>query len=247
MNDTPDFSDVAASYAAARPAYPPELFEWLASVVACRELAWDAATGSGQAAVGLAAHFARVIATDVSEAQIRHARADPRVSYRVAPAEASGLPDGSVDLAVAAAAVHWFDLPRYRAEVRRVTRRGGVVAVWSYHVAHVEPPFGAVFAPFYRDVVGPYFASGARLVDDGYRTIELPGRELETPPFVMTATWTVEQMLRFVGTWSGARAYASATGRDPLAELAPGLERVCGAPGSAHVLRWPLYLRAARL
>jgi SAM-dependent methyltransferase len=212
-----------------------------------RDLAWDAATGSGQAAVGLAAHFARVIATDRSEAQLRHARPHPGVEYRVAMAEDSLLAANSLDLVVSAAALHWFDLPRFYAEVRRVARAGGVLAAWTYHVAHVEPPFDQVLWPFYRDVVGPYFTSGARLVDDRYQAIELPGDVLETPAFMVSVEWTAAEILDFVRTWSGVQSYIDATGQDPVARLAPPLERLCGARDAARELRWPLYLKASRL
>jgi SAM-dependent methyltransferase len=195
----------------------------------------------------LATHFDRVIATDRSEAQIRHAKPQARVEYRVAPAEASGLAAGSVDLAVAAAALHWFDLPRFYEEVVRVTRSEGVVAAWTYHVAHVEPPFDGVLWPFYRDVVGPHFATGARLVDARYEAITLPGRELKVPAFTVSATWTPAEILAFVRTWSGVQTYMEVTGDDPVVELAPAVERVCGSAGSAHRLRWPVYLRASRL
>lgn len=247
MTEVPDFSSVAASYSASRPGYPPELFAWLASVAPAHDLAWDTATGSGQAAVGLAAHFDRVIASDTSEAQIRHAAPHARVEYRVARAEASGLPSHSADLVVAAAALHWFDLPRFYEEARRVLRAGGILAAWTYHVAHVEPPFDSVLWPFYRDVVGPHFAAGARLVDNRYEGISLPGTSLEAPQFIMSATWTVAEVLAFVRTWSGVQTYMTATGKDPVAELAPQVERLCGSASSVHTLRWPLYLRASRL
>jgi Methyltransferase domain len=127
--DAPDFSRVAREYSASRPGYPAELFAWLAAVSTRHELAWDAATGSGQAAVGLAEHFDRVIGTDGSEAQVLHARPHPRVEYRVARSEGSGLPAESVDLVAVASALHWFDLPSFYDEARRVCRRGGVLAV----------------------------------------------------------------------------------------------------------------------
>jgi len=247
MTDVPDFSPLAGAYAASRPGYPPALFAWVASVVERHDLAWDTATGNGQAALGLAAHFDRVVATDCSAAQIAHARLHPRIEYRVGRAESSGLADGSVDLVAAAAAVHWFDLPRFDDEVRRVTRPGGVVAVWTYHAAHLAPPFDAVLGPFYRDVVAPYFAAGARLVDDRYEGITLPGVAIETPSFTVTANWTAAEILAYVRTWSGVRAYAEARGEDPVARLAPEVERVCGPPDAAHRLRWPVYLKASRL
>lgn len=247
MSDAPDFSPLARSYAAARPGYPPELFAWLASVAPTRALAWDVATGNGQAALGLAAHFEHVVATDRSEEQLRHARPHERVEYRAGSAEDSGLPAGSVDLISAAAAIHWFDQGRFRAEAARVARSGGVLAAWTYHVAHVEPPFDAILWPFYRDVVGGQFATGARLVDERYATLALPGRELDAPRFVIAVRWKAGQILDFVRTWSGVRAFEEATGVNPVADLAPAVMRQCGAPDKVHELRFPLYLRATRL
>ena len=107
------FSGHAALYADCRPSYPPALAEALAEISPARGLALDCGCGSGQLSVLLAKRFERVEATDASAAQIGQAIAHPKVTYRVAPAEASGLGDASCDLVVAAQAVHWFDLPRY--------------------------------------------------------------------------------------------------------------------------------------
>jgi SAM-dependent methyltransferase len=245
--EVPDFSGLAKSYSESRPGYPPELFAWLASVAPGHGLAWDVATGNGQAAVGLAGHFERVVATDVSAEQLCHAQVHPRVEYRVGPAEASDLPAGSVDVVVAAAAVHWFDLPRFYEEIRRVARPGAVAAIWSYHVARVSEPLGEVLWSFYRDVVAPYFAAGASLVDDRYEAIELPGTELCPPPFESSVSWTVEQVVAFVRTWSGVEAYLRATGEDPVVALEPQLEAAFGSRGVEREVAFPLHLRASKL
>lgn len=247
MTEVPDYSGFAASYSASRPGYPSELFAWLASVVRRREFAWDTATGNGQAALGLAVHFDRVLGTDTSEAQIAHAKGHPRVEYRVARAEDSGLLSGSVDLVVAASALHWFDLPAFYQEVLRVGRRGCVLAAWSYHVARVEAPFDDVLWSFYRDIVRPYFSARARLVDDRYEGIVLPGRQLKSPPFMMSVNWTASELLSFVRTWSGVQSYIAANGEDPVSFLAPQIEAMWGSPSSRYVIRWPLYLRASTL
>lgn len=247
MVEVPDFSSVSEAYASSRPGYPPELFEWLASTVTTRGTAWDAATGSGQAAYGLAGHFERVVATDVSASQLRFARRHPRIEYRVAPAESSGLPPESVDLVAVAAAIHWFDLPRFHEEARRVIRRGGVVAVWTYHVAHVEAPLDGILWPFYRDIVAPYFAPGARLVDDRYGGIVLPGEPLASPSFRVSVRWRARDVLRFVRTWSGVQSFLEETGRDPVADLEGPVEEAMGGDERVREIRWPLYLRAARL
>ena len=104
------FSKQAAVYSKFRPRYPQELFDYLGSIALSRQVAWDCGTGNGQAAVGLASVFDRVIATDASEKQIANAQSHERVDYRVASAENSGIGSETIDLIMVAQALHWFDL-----------------------------------------------------------------------------------------------------------------------------------------
>ena len=106
--------------------YPQKLFDYLGSIAPSRQLAWDCGTGNGQAAVGLASVFDRVIATDASEKQIANAQSHESVDYRVAPAENSGIESATIDLIMVAQALHWFDLDRFYAEARRVLKPNGV-------------------------------------------------------------------------------------------------------------------------
>src|SRR5512143_2801786 len=92
------FSGASSDYQRNRPRYPDALFEFLATQTPGHRCAWDCATGTGQAAHTLARYFERVIATDGSATQIASAQRDPRIDYRVATAEASGLEGASVDL-----------------------------------------------------------------------------------------------------------------------------------------------------
>ncbi len=151
------FSAASADYARYRPDYPDRLFAYLADRAPGRRRAWDCATGNGQAARGLARHFAEVIATDASAQQIASAPPHRRVSYRVAPAEDSGLPDESVELITVAQALHWFDRPRFWPEARRVLVPRGVIAVWCYDLLSIDAEVDAVVGRLYRDVVGPYW------------------------------------------------------------------------------------------
>jgi len=246
-SDAPDFSPLAAAYARARPRYPEALYAWLAAEAPGRRLAWDCATGSGQAAVGLADHFDRVVATDVSSEQIGHARPHPGIEYRVARAEASGLADGSVDLVTAAAAAHWFDLPAFGAEVRRVLRPGGLLAVWSYHAGIAEAPFDRVFDRLYRQILKPYFAPGARWVDERYETLALPGTPVAAPRFEIVCRWTLAQTLDYIGSWSAAASFRRAHDADPVDGVREELAALFGAPEAAQTLRLPIFLRVQRL
>ena len=241
-----DFSPLAASYARGRPRYPAALYDWLASLLDRRELAWDCATGNGQAAEGLAAHFARVVATDASAEQIRHAAPHPRIEYRVARAEASGLAPASADLATVASALHWVDAPAYFDEVRRVVRPGGVFAAWVYHAGTVEPPFDEAFHRFYWEIAKPHFAAGTDLVDAGYRTIPMPGEPIPAPPFAIEVEWTRAQVLDYVASWSALPAARAARGDDPTAGLAAELELLY-AGRTTLPFRMPLVVHARRL
>ena len=248
MSFADHFSGVSADYAAFRPRYPDALFAFLAAAAAAREAAWDCATGNGQAAVGLARHFASVIATDASEAQIAHATPHPRVTYRVAPAEASGLEDRSVDLVTAAQAVHWFDRPRFWAEARRVLRPGGgVVAVWTYWFFSIAPELDAIVQRFYKDTVGPFWPPERKLTEDRYRTIEFPFAEFAVPEFMIEQWLTLEDVAGYIRTWSATRAFVQRHRRDPVETLVAELAPVWGDPRTPRLTRWPVAVRAGRI
>ena len=240
------FSDVAAAYAAHRPSYPPALVDFLARLSPARRLAWDSGCGSGQLSVLLAGRFARVVATDASREQIALAAVHPKVEYQCASAEASGLPDGVADLATAAQAVHWFDLPAYYAEVRRVVRPGGIVAPISYGVVTADAGLDAVIQPFYRNVLASYWPPERRHVDDGYRSLPFPFAELDAPAFEIRLEWRLADLAGYVGTWSAVWALEQAEGPGPFATFRRALAGVWGS-AAVRTVRWPLALRVGRV
>ena len=244
------FSCNSSDYAAYRPAYPPELFAWLAAQVQNRGQAWDCATGSGQAALGLASHFQNVAATDASADQIAQARPHGRVIYRVAPAESSGLPAASVDLVSVAQAVHWFDLPAFHAEEKRVLKPGGALAIWCYERLRVEPVLDESIEDFYCRQLGPYWPPERRHVEAGYRVLDFPYREAYVPAFTMGAAWNLDQLMGYFATWSAVKACRRATGRDPLPALRDRLAGAWRGSGVSlakpKIIKWPLSLRFGR-
>lgn len=237
------FSPVAGAYARFRPDYPPELFRYLASAAGGHGLAWDCATGNGQAARGLAPYFRRVVATDASAAQVAQAGTEQGIEYRVAPADSSGLEDASVDLVTVAQALHWFDLDAFYTEVQRVLRPGGLLAVWSYGLLQVDDAIDALIVRFHDQVVGPYWSPERRFVGEGLFELSFPFRELETHDFHMELQWTLSDLVGYLGTWSAARAYRETTGKDPLKETAVALAEHWGGQGRARIVRWPIALR----
>lgn len=239
------FSAVAGNYASFRPTYPAALFDWLARTAPDTTLAWDCAAGNGQASCDLAEYFDQVVASDASAAQIAAAVPHPRIEYRVAPAENSGLDEGCVDLITVAQALHWFDLNKFYGEVRRVLKPGGLLAVWSYGVLHLDDPrIDRVVQRFYGETLGPYWPPERRMVEEGYRTLPFPFAEMLPPEFTMETAWTPPQLLGYFASWSATARYRAAHGKDPVTEVAKELAPLWGAPLVAHSVRWPLVLRA---
>src|SRR5215218_6935906 len=96
------FSRLASGYSRFRPAYPPELIEFIAGCAPDHDLAVDCATGNGQAALALSESFATVLAVEGSATQLAHAQPHARVTYVCAIAEKLPVEDRSIALIAAA-------------------------------------------------------------------------------------------------------------------------------------------------
>lgn len=241
------FSRQAEHYARVRPRYPAALFAHVAALAPATAAAWDCATGNGQAAIGLAAHFARVDATDLSARQIAHAAPHPRVHYAVAPAEACGLADRSVDAVTVATAAHWLDLDAFYAEARRVGRPGAVLAMWSYYGQSFEPPFDASAAQrLHGEILAAYWPPGNRVAAGGYDDLPFPFAPLPWPAFEATADWKLDDFLNYLRSWSASQAYLADRGDDPVARVAGELADAWGDV-PVRTARWALFGRAGRI
>jgi SAM-dependent methyltransferase len=255
------FSGHAQAYARWRPGYPHELYEWLAGRVGSRRLAWDCATGNGQAARGLAPFFERVVATDASIDQLAQRgggaalrmggeiddeATSVRVTFHAAEASASALAAGSVDLVSVAQALHWFDLGPFQAEVRRVLRPGGILAAWTYERFRVVPAIDELMTEFAEETVGTFWPPERRHVDAGYATLELSFEPIEAPVFVMRARWTLPELLAYIGTWSAVQRFRKARGFDPVSDLEVLLAPHWHPPETRREITWRIGMLAGR-
>lgn len=237
------FSEHAAEYARARPLYPTELFQFLSGQCTKHDLAWDAGTGNGQAAVMLAREFNKVIATDPSSSQIANAMKNPRVNYRVESAEEPTLTEDSVDLITVAQAAHWFDLDRFYGAARSAMKATGLISLWCYGLHRVDPDIDTVVDRLYHELLGEYWPKERRYIENHYRDLPFPFTEIETPSFAIECHWTMEQLFAYLDTWSAVRSYRFQTGDDPLQIIRNEMVRAWGTTRKRRMVAWPLFVR----
>lgn len=237
------FSAISRNYAENRPNYPPELFDFLASNCPGKHLAWDCGTGNGQCAIGLADKFDRVIASDASSLQIRHATPHTRISYLVSNAEFSAIRSKTVDLVTVAQALHWFSFEEYYQEVFRVLKPDGIAAVWCYGFCQISPEIDEIVHEFYASIVGRYWHPERRHVETGYASIPFPFLEREAPKFEIELKWTLDRFLAYLDTWSASKGYMNANHESPVDLIRERMGRAWGHTQDRRQVKWPIHLR----
>ncbi len=248
MENRETFSVKSDQYARHRPTYPQELFDYLSKQVVVHKRAWDCATGNGQAAVFCADYFDHVIASDISEQQIRHAMRHPKISYCVAAAENTPFANDSFDMILVAQAVHWFDRSRFYSECLRLLKPKGILAIVGYGFFEIEPDIDAVIATHLLTLLDPYWAEGNRMIMAGYKDLSLPVDELhEIPQFSIQLRWTMSQLLAYLSTWSAVKRFIAARGDDPVARLREHLLPLWQSAEEEKLVQMPLFVRVGRV
>ena len=240
------FSTHASIYAAFRPTYPKELYDFIFSRLNGRQKAWDCATGNGQVAGYLADYFREVYATDISQQQLNNAVKKDNIFYSVSPAEKTGFSDHEFDLITIAQALHWTDRDGFYNEARRVGKEGSLLAIWGYAFLTINPDIDKITMNFYTNIVGPYWDEARRLVEEEYRSLSFPFKEIESPKFDITATWTLNHLAGYLESWSATQRYIKETGKNPLPEVLTQLERVW-TKGDNKPIRFPVFLKLFRM
>ena len=169
------------------------------------------------------------------------------IAYRVEPAEQSSLDSGSVGLVCVAQALHWFDLARFHAEVRRVLHPRGVVAFWTYADCRVDPGVDTQKDRLYLELTGPYWPPERTLVESGYASLAFPFERIRTPTFEMCMQWDLSHYLAYLRSWSGSQRYLRALGHDPVSLIETDLSEAWGDPARVRSVRWIFHLHCGRI
>lgn len=178
------FSDRVDDYRKYRPGYPPAVLTVLAercglgpaSVVA------DIGSGTGILTARLLDQAAVVHAVEpnapmraAAEAILGH---HPDFRSVAGSAEATTLPDDSVDLVTAAQAFHWFDPVKAKAEFHRILRRkGNVSLIWNERMVG-ESGFSHGYEALLREQSEGYRQTVHRsgFAEETVREFYLPGK-----------------------------------------------------------------------
>jgi SAM-dependent methyltransferase len=135
------FETAADTYVRGRPDYPPELAGWLREAVglAAGDTAVDLGAGTGKFTPYLLATGARVIGVEpVAAMRAKFTASHPGIEVVAGTADAIPLPDASVDAVVCAQSFHWFATRAALADIHRVLKPGGRLAlVWNMRDARV--------------------------------------------------------------------------------------------------------------
>lgn len=234
------FSDESEKYLEFRPNYPQALFDFLIGIVKVHDLAWDCATGNGQAAFELSKYFKRVVATDLNQAQLNVALQNSNIDYRCEKAEETSLADKSVDLITVAQALHWFYLDDFYKEAKRVLKPKGIIAVWCYPLCAITPEIDKVVKKLYSEIL--WWPTEREYIDNEYRTIPFPFEEIPSPAFEITKTCNLEEFVHYLETWSAIKEYLKRHKVDPLTLIMDDLEEAWGL-GTTHQVVWPIHVR----
>ncbi|WP_028610263.1 class I SAM-dependent methyltransferase [Paenibacillus harenae] len=146
MDNKERFSNRVDTYAKYRPSYPKEAIDYLYDTAGLRqesEIA-DIGAGTGIFSKLLLERGSRVIAVEPNDAMREEAEkqlgGEPGFRALTGAAEATGLPDRSVDFIVCAQAFHWFDRSAAQAEFSRILKENGkAVLVWNSRLTHGTP------------------------------------------------------------------------------------------------------------
>ncbi|MBS1933563.1 MAG: class I SAM-dependent methyltransferase [Bacteroidetes bacterium] len=219
------FSKQADAYAKYRPTYPQELTDYILSFVNTYEAAWDCATGNGQAALLLAPHFKKIFATDISEKQIQNAVCTPNIFYSTGSAEQTNFEENSFDLITMAQAYHWMRFDEFYKEATRVGKPACVVAIWGYGlVVSSDEKLNELIRYFYVDVIGKYWDTERKYVDERYNTVPFAFERLPSREFSINVKWNMEDFKGYLNTWSSVQHFIKTNKYNPVDEFSFKLE-----------------------
>jgi ubiquinone/menaquinone biosynthesis C-methylase UbiE len=241
-----NFSTHATQYALYRPDYPEALYGYILGFCKERKNAWDCGTGNGQVASKLSEYFEQVYATDISQKQLSNAIKKENIHYSLQPAERTDFSAHFFDLIVVAQAIHWFDFDLFYQEVKRTIKPSGLLIVTGYGLISVNAEIDVLLENFYHNIIGPYWDTERRYIDEEYKTIPFPFEELSCPSLESTHQWSLDHFIGYLSTWSAVQHFIKEQGYNPVNQFAESIQLFWKKNEIKKVI-FPILLRAGRV
>lgn len=141
-----DFTLLAEKYAQYRPGYSPvvlDAFIGLAKAPRKEIICADVGAGTGIWTRQLASKGLKLYAVEPNDAMRaagKEQNGELDIAWIAGSAEATGLPDASVDMVCMASSFHWPDFDKAIAEFDRILKSGGIfMALWNTRRYEVNP------------------------------------------------------------------------------------------------------------
>ena len=218
----PLFDDkVSEAYAKFRPFYPPNVAEIITSYMRLHgssgcDIAADVTCGPGQSTFLLCDHFKQVIGIDISEHQIKQANTlcakfgKSNVRFIVGDAHKMPFESSSIDLLTCAMGWHWLDAEQFYAEVKRVLKPGGCIAIYGHHVQVTDNErVKKVFEVYHQEL------AESKCIDEQplhamskYDSVELPFWHTKKSEFDISLKLTIEELLGMISSVVWYRKYS---------------------------------------
>ena len=177
MNNAERFTNRVNYYAKYRPSYPVAYLDYLVKEVGFSgtSIVADIGAGTGILSKLLAPRVKTVFAVEPNSemrlAAAEYCKDTPNVAVVNGSAEATTLPDSSVDFITAAQAFHWFKLEEARQDFSRILRPGGKVAL-AWNVRDTVSPIGREYESLLKSFCADYHSSGGGSIENlAYRLL----------------------------------------------------------------------------
>jgi SAM-dependent methyltransferase len=127
-----------------------------------------------------------------------------------------------------AQSLHWLNAKAFFREADRVLKPNGILAVWSYNLLKVNPDIDDVIRHLYYSILDRYWPKERKMVEEDYQNITFPFCKMKPPLFEMNETWTLNQLIGYLQTWSAVKEYTKKHRVDPIQKIYDQLARLWG-------------------
>jgi hypothetical protein len=140
--------------------------------------------------------------------------------------------------------MHWFELDKFYAEVKRVAKPDALLASWGYSLCSVNPSIDEFVNDFYWNTVGPYWDSARKIVEEQYSNLAFPFKKIEAPAFSIEVEWTQDEFAGYLTTWSATQKYIKSNGVDPVPSV---IEKIAPLWGNKMKVEFPVFLKLGKV